>query len=231
MSIEIRPVTRPDELAAVHRQRYQIYVEELGYPQHHADHAARTVAEPLDGTGVVFGAFSRSQLVGSVRVNYEVFGEYQYLYDLQRFGPFLPDGLSVVTKLMIEPAWRAGTLMARMGVALYVYTRDHRPQTRFCVIDCVPRLKPFFLRLGYRQIGPPITHPAAGTVLPMAFAVYDIAHFKQVGSPLASVCPRHECESSEWFKRMFCEFLDAPEHESDPIRVLAADNLASDSGN
>ena len=203
MAIDIRPLVTADERAAVHRQRYAIYVEELGYPQRHADAQQRTVAEPLDDTGVVFGAFDGPQLVASVRVNYEDFGEYEALYGLQRFGPYFPGGLSVVTKLMIEPAWRAGTLMARLGLALYVHTRDHRPQTMFCVIDCVPALRNFFLRLGYRQIGPPIAHPAAGTVLPMAFAVYDQAHFRKVRSPLAAVCPRHDGDVAEWFAAKF----------------------------
>lgn len=178
--------------------------------QRHADTQQRTVAEPLDATGLLFGAFSDAQLVASVRVHYRDFGDYEAMYDLRRFGPYFPDGLSVVTKLMIDPDWRAGSLLARLGLALYVHTRDHCPQTKFCIIDCVPRLKPYFERLGYRQIGPAIAHPAAGAVIPMAFAVYDLAHFRRVRSPLASVCPSHDAESTAWFEDRFANELMQP---------------------
>lgn len=205
----IRPVANAAERLAVQRQRHAIYVEELGYAQKHADPSARTVAEPMDAAGVIFGAFEGTQLVGSVRVNYgdvpDAFGEYEALYGLRRFGPWFPQGISIVTKLMIEPAYRAGTLMARFGVALYEHTRRTRPQTMFCVIDCVPALAGFFLRLGYRPIGPAFMHPAAGTVLPMAFAVYDRRHFEQVRSPLAAVCPTHDGPSSAWLARLLAD--------------------------
>lgn len=201
MALEIRRVTSADELAAVRRQRHAIHVGELGYPPSHA--------EPLDATGWIFGAFSGGELAASVRVNYDSFGDYEALYRMRRFGPHFPAGMSVVTKLMIAPAWRAGTLMARLGLALYVHTRDHRPQTQFCLIDCVPPLKGFFLRLGYRQIGPAIDHPAAGPVLPMAFAVYDLDHFRRVGSPLATVCPHHDAATAAWFARHFATELEA----------------------
>ena len=210
MSLDIRTVHAADEVAAIQRQRYAIYVEELGYPQRHADPATRRVAEPLDDSGVLFGAFEDERLVGSVRVNYGGdapdqggdggLREYTALYGLQRFERWFPGGISVVTKLMIEPSHRAGTLLARFGQALYVHTRDTRPQTMFCVIDCVPALRSFFLRLGYRQIGPWLRHPAAGWVVPMAFPVYDLEHFRSVRSPLAAVCPRHDEASAAWFR-------------------------------
>lgn len=201
MSLVIRPVAGADERLAVRQQRQAIYVEELGYRP--ADD------ERLDATGVLFGAFDGTRLVGSVRVNYgeadDAFGDYETLYRLRRFGPWFPQGISIVTKLMIEPAHRAGTLMARFGVALYEHTRRTRPQTMFCVIDCVPALAGFFLRLGYRPIGAPFLHPAAGTVLPMAFAVYDRLHFERVRSPLAAVCPLHDAASAAWLSRLLAQ--------------------------
>lgn len=201
MKIEIRLATSADDLAAVQRQRHAIHVQELGYPPSRAD--------PLDGSGRIFCAFDGAELVASVRVNYDHFGDYEALYPMRRFGTHFPAGMSVVTKLMIAPAWRAGTLMARLGLTLYVHTRDHRPQTQFCLIDCVPPLKRFFLRLGYRQIGPAIAHPAAGPVLPMAFAVYDREHFDRVGSPLAAVCPHHDSTTAAWFADTFATELEA----------------------
>lgn len=219
MAIDIRVVASPQEISAIERQRYAIYVEELGYPQGHACHGSRTVREPMDACGVLFGAFEKGRLVASVRVNYgspragngddPALGDFTALYGLRRFGPWYPAGISVVTKLMIEPEYRAGTLMARLGVALYVHTRDTRPSTRFCVIDCVPALRDYFQRLGYRQIGPQFRHPAAGMVVPMAFPVYDRRHFESVRSPLARVCPRHDEATAAWFRDTFAHHAPA----------------------
>jgi hypothetical protein len=43
MSLEVRPVARPEELAAVPRHRYRRYVEVLDHPQLHADPVERAV--------------------------------------------------------------------------------------------------------------------------------------------------------------------------------------------
>ena len=218
MAIDIRVVTAPHEIRAIQRQRFEIYSEELGYPQRHACHQSRTVAEPMDAIGVLFGAFEHGRLVASVRVNYgsamagssddPALGEFTALYGLRRFGRWFPGGISVVTKLMIEPEYRAGTLMARLGLALYIHTRETRPATMFCVIDCVPALRGYFQRLGYRQIGPWFQHPAAGLVVPMAFPVYDRNHFETVRSPLAKACPRHDETSAAWFRSTFVQEAD-----------------------
>jgi N-acyl amino acid synthase FeeM len=207
--IEIRRVVAPSETQMVQRQRFEIYVEELGYPQRDADPVAHTVCEPLDRHGVIFGAFDRDRLVGSVRVNFGELGEYVRLYPVHRFEPQWRERLCVVTKLMLLPAFRCRTLLARMGIALYEFTRDWRPDARFCLIDCIPALRTVFLRLGYRQIGPALQHPAAGTVLPMAFAIYDLDHFRSVRSPLARACPRHDEASSRWFEMEFAAEMTA----------------------
>ena len=213
MHAVIRIIRGDAELATVQRQRYATYVEAMGCSDRHADPGRAAIVEPLDDFGHIFGAFVEARLVASVRVNYGFaavdggFGEYAQLQAMHRFAPYFPYRVSMVTRLVIDPCHRSGTLLARLGVALYVYTRDTRPDTAFCLIDCVPRLKAMFLRLGYRQIGAPFDHPTVGPVLPMAFAVYDQEHFRRVRSPLAAVCPRHEKLEADWFESRFCNEL------------------------
>jgi hypothetical protein len=212
MSIDIRLINGPDELQAVLQLRRRIYGEELGYDLPLAPAGQPLAGEALDLTGHLFGAFEGTRLVGAVRVNYasvdpgragDGFGTYADFYGMRRFGPAYPQGISIVTRLMAEPEHRSGQTMARFGVALYEHTRDTQPQVDFCIIDCVPALKPLFLRIGYRQIGPVLQHPVAGPVLPLAFAVYHREHFARVGSPLAAVCPRHDRATAEWFDAKF----------------------------
>ena len=211
MAIEIRPVVLADELRAVQRQRYEIYVEELGFANPQAEPGVRIVADALDDTGQILGAFDGAVLAGSVRVNYGDFGEYAELDCVRRFGPYFPGRMMLITKLVIEPAHRAGTLMGRFGMALYLHTLDSHPQTMFGVMSCLPSNAGYFRRLGYRQIGAPFRHAAAGVTLPMAAAIYDKEHFRRIGCPLVKACPRHDEESSGWFARTF-----ASEFESEP---------------
>jgi len=235
MAIEIRVASEAADIQAIQRQRYQIYIEELRYAQPHACAITRTIAEPLDERSVLFGAFYDGRIVGSVRLTFasahpldggpawpakdeathvENFGPYTAMYRLRAFERWYPHAIGIVTKLMIAPEHRCGTLLARISLALYRYTRDTWPHVRFCVIDCVPPLERYYLRLGYRRIGPPIQHPAAGWVLPMAFALYDRRHFVAVRSPLARACPRHDTASSAWFQRMIVQRSSSAPAES-----------------
>jgi hypothetical protein len=87
MSLEIRRVTEPAELAEVFRLRYRVYVQELQYPQRYADHRSQMVREPLDEMGHILGAFEDGALVGSVRINYGsaiAFGDYGDLYTMSQ---------------------------------------------------------------------------------------------------------------------------------------------------
>jgi hypothetical protein len=126
---------------------------------------------------------------------------------VDRFKPSWHERLAVVTKLMVRPEFRHGIVLSRLGLALYEFTCDSEPNARFCLIDCIPPLKHLFVRLGYRQIGPSMRHPAAGMVLPMAFPIYNLAHFRRVRSPLAVACPRHDTVSCAWFENTFAAEL------------------------
>lgn len=201
MTIDIRLVTRPEERLAVQRQRHAIYVEELGYANPHAVSGEQLITDELDDGGQILGAFVGSVLVGSVRVNFGQFGEYAELACVRGFSPYFPDRMMLITKLVIDSAYRTGTLMSRFGLALYLHCRDHHPHTCFGVISCVPGHVGLFQRLGYRQIGVPFRHPAAGVAIPMAVALYDLQHFRRIGCPVARLCPYHDAESSNWFAR------------------------------
>jgi hypothetical protein len=131
------------------------------------------------------------------------FGEYAALLQMHRFGAYFPNRLGMVTRLLIDRPYRAGTVMARLALAVYEHTRKTQPDIAFCLIDCVPALRGVFLRLGYRQFGPAFGHPTAKLVLPMVFAVYDKHHFQRVRSPLASVCPHHDTLTADWLAHTF----------------------------
>lgn len=211
MQLEIRLVNDPNELLAVYRQRYAIYVEELQYPQRYADHAARTVREPLDDSGHVLAAFDEGQLVASVRINYgaeETFREYADLYQMRRFAHYYPDRLSTCTKLMVAPRHRSGSVTSQLCAACYKYPPVHGIGNAFNLIDTVPALASYFRRLGYRQIQPRIHHPDVGEVVPLVLSVYDKEYLTRIRSPFAQLLPgKSDKESVQWFYDRFAEEL------------------------
>lgn len=213
MPITIRRVTEPHELLAVYRQRYEVYVEELVYPQAHADPAARTVREPLDAAGHVLAAFDDAgTLVGSVRNNYGCegdLGEYVEWYQMRRFGDYFPRHLGISAKLLVAPKHRAGTLTMRLCAASFAYSFERVGSELFVgLIDSRPPLDYYFRRLGYRQIAPPFRHPAAGEVVPLAIPVHDREYLLRVKSPFAKVLPDgHTHPSVGWFRDTFAEAL------------------------
>ena len=59
----------PAEHAAVRRLRYEIYVEEMGRPQPHADHERREIGEELDQHSWILGIRADGALAGTLRLN------------------------------------------------------------------------------------------------------------------------------------------------------------------
>jgi hypothetical protein len=211
MPIEIRRVTKPGELIAVYRQRYAVYVEELRYLQRYADHATRTIVEPLDAYGHVLGAFEEGRLVGSVRISFgsEVaLGNYIDLYDMRRFTSYFPDRLSICTKLIVARSRRASMIMTQLCKASYEYGPLRQARNSFNLIDSKTPLDGYFRRFGYRQVRPSIMHPGVGEVVPLVLPILDKSYLSRIGSPFAKLLPGiRDDESVRWFYETFGEDL------------------------
>lgn len=196
----IEHATTEDDLTKVGRFRYRIYVEEMKRFQQYADHAARTVCEPLDRSGHVLIALQGSEVVGTVRFNLgseSDLGLYTELYRLKELGPLFPKRVSITTKLMIAPEYRRTPLALRLALASYKYASVRGVDVD--AIDCNPPLKSFFAKLGYRQVFGAIDHPEYGHVIPMFLAVRDKQHLQQVRSPFLKLAESldHDWESAD----------------------------------
>jgi hypothetical protein len=191
MAIEIRKVRTESDARAVFRFRYDVYIEELGRTQHHADHVARTIEEPLDSCANLFCAYEGPRLVGTVRTNYtwcSALGDYETLYEMQRCGTAHPDSTSITTKLVVAPDLRGSTLPYRLAAA--TYTSALSDGVAFDFVDVYPARVAFFERLGYRVHVPRALHPEYGEVIVMRLAMRDARHLAQVRSPFLRVLLR-----------------------------------------
>src|SRR5262245_28656693 len=122
MSIEIRKVRTESEAKAIFRLRYEVYIEALRRTQHHADHAARLIEEPLDACANLFCAYQGTRLVGSVRTNYarcSPLDEYERVYEMSRCGTEHPHSTSITTKLVVAADQRNTALAYRLAAAAY----------------------------------------------------------------------------------------------------------------
>lgn len=68
-AIDVRIATTPEELEAVYRFRYRVYVEEMNRQERYADHDRKRIEEPMDAENTIIGAFKDGQVVGTVRLH------------------------------------------------------------------------------------------------------------------------------------------------------------------
>jgi len=187
MSYSIRAADSA-ELEEVGRLRYRIYVEEMARTQRHADHRARTVLEPLDDIGTVLVARDHGELVGTVRWNRVLPGEYAAF--------FCPGGeiddderrVSVSSKLMVLEQYRTTTLAVRLAQAAYDIAALALG-TLLNFIDCNDHLRPLFTGLGFQELGAAL-HPEYGPVHRMVLCLPDIDRLRSARSPFAEIALR-----------------------------------------
>jgi len=185
--MQIRLVSTKEDRELVFRLRYEIYVGGMGRTQKCADHSARKIEEPLDDKAHLFGAFE-DRLIGTVRTNLArdgSLGYYDDLYNTKCVGRAYPSGVSITTKLMVEPEHRGGR--AGLYLAMAVYRHNIELGIEFDFIDCNDHLIPFFTGLGYRMYREPIVHPEFGRVTPMLLRTGDLKHFEAMRSPFAGI--------------------------------------------
>ena len=184
MAVVIRRALARPELDAVFRLRYDVYLQELGRTQRHADHATRRLEEPLDASGSVTAAFDGLRVVGTLRSNYcrdSDLSEYRELYQMARV-ELSPATTSVTSKLLVASEYRNSSLAYRLAAATYHEGLRAGMEDNF--IDVYPERVPFFERLGFRVHIPEVSHPEFGSVVVMHLRVRDADHMSRVNSPL-----------------------------------------------
>jgi hypothetical protein len=184
MTIEIKLVTSDQERAEIYSFRYSIYIEEMGRLQYYADRENKRICEPLDNNASLFAAYDNGEIVGTLRTNFSRDSDLDYypdFYEMNRVGQYYPQRTSIMTKLMIAPKYRKGTLAFRL--ASIAYANALKARIRYDFIDTKDRLVDFYTRLGYRfhKRG---NHPEYHSVTVMIADLEDINHFISIKSPI-----------------------------------------------
>ncbi|MEG4453282.1 GNAT family N-acetyltransferase [Microcoleus sp. N9_A1] len=182
--LEIRLAQTPEEKEQVFKLRYQIYVEEMGYAQHYANHKGQKIEEPLDNSGNIFVAFQKNKVVGTVRSNYARQSDLGYYLSLFKISDATQNTnlgyVSVCTKFMVDKNLRKKGIGFTLMQAHYNQMLIDR--IKFDFIDCEPHMIPFFQKLGYQLIDM-INHPEYGSGMAMMLDVFNLKHLERVNSP------------------------------------------------
>jgi hypothetical protein len=180
--VTVRWCSTLDEIEVVRRLRYEIYVEEMGRPQPHADHAGRRIADALDETGWVLAVEYEGEVVGTLRVNRasDGLGAYAGLYGLTDLSAAEARCTAISTSMMFHAHFRKGQLSADLYLAVYAILRALGVHSLF--VDCNAPLVSLFERLGFRRVRT-FEHPLYGEVQLLLHDLRDREHQRAVRSP------------------------------------------------
>jgi hypothetical protein len=183
--------TGEDERAAIYRQRYEIYVEEMDRYSAIADHQNRWLVEELDEVSRLFYAVRDGGLVGSIRLTLGADGGLTPgLVEKYSLGPFLDevpvDDLIVGERFMVNAAFRGTDVLFQMFTTYMQLVNDLRIQ--LMIGDCEPHLLNVYQALGFRPYAQRNINSAdAGYLIPVVVVAEDIDYVRRLRSPLAEV--------------------------------------------
>jgi hypothetical protein len=167
----------------VYRFRYHVYVTLMGRRQLHADHARKTVREPLDERGLNFIAIKDGTVIGTIRRNQlddPATRYYAKVYRADLFDPAPASRTSITTKLMVLPEYQNSTYPIRLVERFATFGYQHGITIN--LIDCNKPLIDLFERLGYFSYAGWIFHKEFGTVMPMFLAMDALDYLSRIRS-------------------------------------------------
>lgn len=181
---ELRIARTREELEAVARLRYDVYVEELGRNRAYADHETHTLHEALDAEGIVIGAFTvDGRAVGTIRVSPSTARGHacREIYGWEARETACPAGVVVASKLIVAADHRGTHLgIELMRVATQMALRRG---WRYCFLETYENLVALYQRVGF-VIRAQTQHPVYGSVMIMEWDMLDVEHLRAVRSPM-----------------------------------------------
>ena len=180
---DIRLAESQEDLVALYRFRYKIYVEEMGRVKHDADHVNKRIVDELDEGANNLVAYKKGQIVGAARVklNETITPFYRDFYKILDQVGTATNNISIVTRLMLAPEVRKSTLTYRLFIACYEFGLWRG--TKFNFVDCNDHLIDLFMSFGCSYYIGKVTHPEYGLVNPLIINLHDETNLRITNSP------------------------------------------------
>lgn len=187
--IEVRIANTFEELAAIARFRYEIYVEELAKPLPQADHVTRRLLDAHDGGALHFyvAGVNGVEGCGRLHVGNVPFDVVECLALSDLLATYRAP-ICYLSKLMVVKGKRgAGTCLAILG-AMYRHAMENGAY--LSVSTCNTRLLSLYERLGLRVFGERFVDPYVGVQVPLVMLVEDREHLSKTRSVFLDILDR-----------------------------------------
>jgi Acetyltransferase (GNAT) domain len=208
--IEAKVVDNEDDRQAIFRLRYEVYIAEQGKPYSHADHAHRALRDADDDwAGALVLVRIGGRPCATVRATHlgdsRAFEACRRRFELDAFAAWPRDQMVVCSRLAVLPEFRRGPAGRAVFDAIYRYELGRG--VRFCFQFCATRLRPLFLRYGFREYLPAVDDPVIGAAHRMALLLDDVEHLRSSRSPFLAAAREKgvTSESRPWFAARFAE--------------------------
>ncbi len=223
MSIEIRAATRPEELAAIGRLRYDVYVRELGRRPNGLDDAQAIQAEDEDATSTFYAAFENGLPVACLRIT-PIEGlapdsRWRAVFGTQDF-PVPESQQAMISRMVVRADHRNSAAAPRLLAAAYDAFRAAGGELLF--LRCTANLVPLYEVMGCRRYKAGGNDGDAGFRVPMVMITGDWTYFETVKSPLLENVQQHapNVVLGDWFEARY------PEHSRPAtVRVLGKEEF------
>jgi len=187
----VRLATTDELRAAVHRLRYDVFVEEMHMFRSTADHRRRLLVDSCDDTSRLLLAAVDGEPVGTLRLTLGKDGrlpdEYEDTYGISRWCPHtVPfEQVMVCTRFAVQPQLRSAYIPFELIRAAVRCAVEEGVELVFA--DCQPHLLNLYTRLGFRSYRPTYADREYGVMVPLVLVGRDVSHLRAVGSPLLDI--------------------------------------------
>lgn len=219
----IRPITTAEDLDAVARLRYQVYVNELGRRPEGCDDDLQRLQDPEDAYSIVLAAFDHNKVIGTFRITpvseLEKDSSWREIYANKKF-PVDADKQYIFSRMIVTNEYRGKGLAADFFKTAFDCIRETGGELAF--LHCQSHLVSLYEVMGFRRYAPGFVHEEAGFRIPMVMIAGDWGHFEAVKSPLLMQVMQYPPNVSlgDWFEQEF------PAHSKPgSVRVLAVDDF------
>jgi predicted GNAT family N-acyltransferase len=208
MEMEIRAIKGPDELTAVGRLRYDVYVRELGRRPDGCNDALGVLIEDEDASSLIHAAFDGDKLLACLRMTamdrLAPDSRWLELYESAGF-PVPPIQQAMLSRLVVRADHRASLLAPRLLAAAYDAFRSVGGELLF--LRCPANLVPLYEVMGFRRYKAGCVDADAGFQLPMVMIAGDWTYFEAVKSPLLESVQAHapNVTLGDWFEEHYLE--------------------------
>jgi predicted GNAT family N-acyltransferase len=221
--LSIRTIDSAEELEAVARLRYQVYVNELGRRPEGCDDDLQRLLDPEDAYSTILAAYDHEKIVGTFRITpfdrLEKDSSWQEIYCSKKF-PVEANLQFVFSRMIVTNDYRGMGLAPEFFKAAFDSIRVIGGELAF--LHCPSHLVSLYEVMGFRRYADGFVHEEAGFRIPMVMIAGDWGHFEAVKSPLLMQVMQYPPNVSlgDWFEQTF------PAHgKPGSVRVLAVDDF------